>query len=106
MFAKNKKEADKEILSSYDQHLDEYVYAKIWSTLSEVERKIVMSFQTNSSLSVSTILERTGMKKEYFSRYRDRLIKKGILISPTRGKLMFNLPRFKEFIDAETAYDY
>ncbi|MDD5885879.1 MAG: ATP-binding protein [Erysipelotrichaceae bacterium] len=106
MFAKNKKEADKEILSSYDQHLDEYVYAKIWSTLSEVERKIVMSFQTNSSLSVSAILERTGTKKEYFSRYRDRLIKKGILISPTRGKLMFNLPRFKEFIDAETAYDY
>lgn len=46
------------------------------------------------------------MKKEYFSRYRDRLIKKGILVSPTRGKLMFNLPRFKEFIDAETAYDF
>jgi len=64
-----------------------------------------MSFQTNSSVPVSIILERTGMKKEYFSRYRDRLIKKGILLSPMRGKLTFNLPRFKEFIDVETAYE-
>lgn len=106
MFAKNKKEIDKEVLSSYDQYLEDYSYAKIWFALSEVERKIVMSFQTNSSIPVSTILERAGMKKEYFSRYRDRLIKKGILVSPMRGKLMFNLPRFKEFIDVETAYDF
>ena len=105
MFDKSKKEADKEILSLYDRYLAEYAYTKIWSTLSEVERKIVMSFQTNSSVPVATILERTGMKKEYFSRYRDRLIKKGILLSQMRGKLTFNLPRFKEFIDVETAYE-
>lgn len=106
MSKKGGKKIDKEILSAYDGYLEEYSYTKIWSTLSEVERKIVMSFQTNSSIPVSAILGRTGMKKEYFSRYRDRLIKKGILVSPTREKLMFNLPRFKEFIDAETAYDF
>ncbi|HBN00631.1 MAG TPA: Archaeal ATPase [Firmicutes bacterium] len=106
MFNKNKKEADKEVLSSYDQYLEEFAYAKIWSTLSEVERKIVISLQTNTSIGVSTILERTNMKKEYFSRYRDRLIKKCIFLSPARGKLMFALPRFKEFIDVETAYDF
>ena len=106
MFDKSKKTADKEILSSYDRYLEEYSYAKIWSTLSDVERKIAMSFQTNSPVTVSTILEKTNMTKGYFSVYRDRLIKKGILISPNRGKLMFNLPRFKEFIDVETAYDF
>ena len=105
MFEENKKEVDKEIQSLYDGYLAEYAYAKIWSTLSDVEKKIVVSFQTNSAVLVSAILEKTGMKKEYFSRYRDRLIKKGILLSPARGKLIFNLPRFKEFVDVETSYE-
>lgn len=105
MFEENKKEVGKNLQSLYDGYLAEYAYAKIWSTLSDVEKKIVTSFQTNSTISVSTILEKTGMKKEYFSRYRDRLIKKGILLSPARGKLIFNLPRFKEFVDVETSYE-
>ncbi len=46
------------------------------------------------------------MKKEYFSRYRERLIKKGILYSPAHGKLIFALPRFKEFIEVETMLDF
>ncbi len=105
MFDRKKKVMDKELLSLYDRYLAEYAYTKIWSTLSEIEKKVVLSFQTNAIISVSIILERTGMKKEYFSRYRDRLIKKGILFSPSRGKLIFSLPRFKEFVDIETAYE-
>ena len=104
MFEQGKKEADQEALSSFDRYLDEYAYSKIWSTLSKVERSIVSSFPSNSPVDVASILEKTKRSKEYLSRYRDRLIKKGILVSPERGKLSFALPRFKEFIESRLAY--
>lgn len=105
MFEQKKKDIDRALLTNFDECLEEYAYDKIWSTLSEVERKIVKSFQSNSTVNVSDILERCAMKKEYFSRYRDRLIKKGIVTSPSRGKLLFALPRYKEFIDVKTAFE-
>ncbi len=106
MFEKKAKNISDDILLSFDQLLEEYVYNKIWSTLSEVEKSIVKVFNTNGTVDVSKILEATNMKKEYFSRYRERLLKKGILICPNRGKLIFALPRFKEFIDVATSFDF
>lgn len=38
MFEENKKEVDKDLQSLYDSYLAEYAYAKIWSTLSDVEK--------------------------------------------------------------------
>lgn len=99
-----KKEIDEEILSSFDKFLDEYVYSKIWPTLSKVEKGVVSAFDSNLSVGVSSILIKTGLSKEYFSRYRDRLIKKGIAYSPDRGKFSFSLPRFREFIQNQLAY--
>lgn len=106
MFEKEAKDLSDDILLSFDQLLEEYVYNKIWSTLSEVEKSIVKVFNTNGIVDVATILEKTNMKKEYFSRYRERLLRKGILICPNRGKLIFALPRFKEFIDVATSFDF
>ena len=104
MFDQGKKQIDKKILSTFDQYLDEYAYSKIWSTLSNIERKIVELFDSDNSINVSTLLEKGEMTKEYFSRYRDRLIKKGVLASLERGKISFALPRFKEFIENKLAY--
>ncbi len=104
MFEQKKKELDEELLSTFDEGLDEYAYSKIWSALSEVERKIAVSLDSNSPVKVSLILEKAKMSKGYFSRYRDRLIKKGVLMCPERGKLSFALPRFKEFIQNKLAY--
>ena len=104
MFEQSKKSVDAKLLSSYDQYLEEFAYSKIWSTLSQMEKKIVSLFESNSSVAVSSILEKGNMNKEYFSRYRDRLIKKGIVTSPERGRLSFSLPRFKEFIENVLTY--
>ena len=104
MFEQKKKKVDEELLASFDESLDEYAYSKIWSALSEVEKKIVVSIDSNSPVMVSLILERTKMSKGYFCRYRDRLIKKGVLMCHERGKLSFALPRFKEFVQNKLAY--
>ena len=41
------------------------------------------------------------MKKNVFSVYRDRLIKRGIIESPEYGKLLLKLPRFYEFLERQ-----
>lgn len=105
LFEKKEDEDEKSLLRQYDQYLAEYVYRKVWSSLSPTEQKLLRSFRTNGSINVKDILERNDITKEYFSRYRDRLLKNGVLISPARGTLAFALPRFKEFIDANSYED-
>lgn len=93
-------EEPEKIFPDYDQRLSEYVYQKIWSELSVNDRKVAASM-TNTR-KVSEIMEEAGMDKSTFSRYRMRLIKKGIAYSPARGELRFLLPRFSEFIRYST----
>ena len=98
MFGQGKKKIDKEILNKFDQYLDEFAYSKIWSSLTKVEQNILSSIKTNNAVPVAHILKDLNMTKEYFSQYRDRLIKKGLLDSSKRGYLTLALPRFSNFI--------
>ena len=93
-------ESEKTILAKYDQYLEELVYRKVWTGLSAVEKQILSLFDDDATISVKAILDNLGMRKEYFSKYRERLIKKGIIISPSRGKLALALPRFRRFMDS------
>lgn len=102
LFERKESDSENSLMSLYDQYLAEYVYRKVWSSLSPVEQRILTNFRTNGPLTVKEIIERNSMTKGYFSKYRERLMKNGILVSPSRGILSFALPRFKEFIDANT----
>lgn len=99
LFESGNKKIDYKLLIQFDQYLSEFVYTKVWSSLSPVEQNIAKTFKTNEEIGVNEVLSRNEMTKEYFSQYRDRLLKKGILTAPSRGRLCFALPRFKEFID-------
>ena len=105
LFEDKSKTLDKKVLNALDQYLAEYVYQKIWDSLTNIEKKIVSNFDSNSSKPIKEILDNNSMSKQYFSRYRDRLLKKGIFVSPSRGRLSFALPRFKEFIDNNKIYE-
>ena len=106
MFESKSKSINRKLLALFDQYLDEYAYSKIWVSLSDVERRILSSFGGDSPVQTAKILEANKMTKGYFSRYRDRLIKKGLLIAEARGKLMFALPRFNAFIEHKNIFDY
>ncbi len=80
------------------QYLDEYVYDKMWSELSEKESLILSEISDNEPADVSKIKEHLNMKPNEFSVYRDRLIKKGILCSKTRGKIEFALPFWNDYV--------
>lgn len=86
-----------EILSKLDDMLDDFVYKKIWSTLSEHDKKILSVFD-ESSVKIKTICDKTGIPSTSFSRYRERLINRGLLISSQHGYLSLALPRFSNII--------
>lgn len=87
-----------EIIPEYDQYLEEYVYSKIWSELSDKDKKILFIMSKGRETRVKKIREDTGMKSELFSVYRDRLKRKGVLDTRVYGEVSFALPRFEEFV--------
>lgn len=87
-----------EILPEYDQYLEEYVYAKIWSELSELDRKILIQMSLTGETKVKKIRNSLDMKSELFSVYRERLKRKGVWNTETYGEVSFALPRFAEFV--------
>lgn len=86
-----------QILPEYDQYLDEYVYSKIWSELSDLDKKIVTEMSLSGETQVKALRERLDMKSELFSVYRERLKRKGVIVSKEYGKVTLALPRFDEF---------
>ena len=87
-----------DILLKFDDMLDDYVYKKIWSSLSATEQKI-MGVIGNNSVKVKEICDKLGMQSSTFSRYRERLINKGLIVSDKHGYVSILLPRFSTITD-------
>lgn len=87
-----------EILPEYSQYLEEYVYEKLWSELSSNDRKVLIAMVEAEDQKVSSIRAKAGKNSSSFGVYRDRLIKKGIIVAFEYGHLDFALPRFREFV--------
>ena len=98
MVENNKTKIDDSIIKDYDSILREYVYEKVYSDLPIVEKKIVNSLASQEQGKISEVMNELNMNRENISQYRDRLLKKGILVSNGWGLLDFALPRFKEFV--------
>ena len=87
-----------EVIDRFRSYLEEYVYDKIWSEMSALDRKVLYATARNSTGSVSEIRDELGMEKNEFSPYRDRLIKRGVITGEERGYVKFALPLFEEFV--------
>lgn len=86
------------VLPEFDTYLEDYVYEKIWSEMSDLDKKIAMAIG-KSSTKVADIREHIGIDSNKFNVYRKRLLKKGIIRSASYGHLEFVLPRFQEFVN-------
>ena len=87
----------KELLPEYDTYLEDYVYEKIWSELSEKDKSVLRAMSGEQSSRVENIREKLNMTSNNFTVYRNRLLKKGLVVVPGYGQLGFALPRFREF---------
>lgn len=61
-------------------------------------KKIVTEMSLSGETQVKALRERLDMKSELFSVYRERLKRKGVIISKEYGKVTLALPRFDEFV--------
>lgn len=96
---------DDKILTRYDEYLKIFVYDKIWSELSNIDRKILIELCNNRAGDVETIYKTLEMKKTTFSSYRDKLIKNGVIHSIGWGFVDFTLPRFREYINIKKQFE-
>lgn len=94
----NNKGNYKAILPEYRQYLEEYVYEKIWSELSEGDKKLAVAIAKCSTSKVKDIREILDIDTNKFNPYRKRLLKKGIIDGSSYGEVKFTLPCFERFV--------
>jgi len=100
LFYENKKEKlDDDLISQFDNYMAEYVYDKLYSELSSREQEILKSFGSNEAIRIKDLCDKSNFDIKYISVYRDRLIKKGVIFSPSYGNLEFTLPRFWNYLN-------
>ena len=75
-----------------------YLYEKIWQELSAIEKDILIAMTQIKSKKVKDIREVLNSKSNDFSVYRTRLIRKGVVYSPSYGELDFTLPLFDKVV--------
>jgi hypothetical protein len=85
------------LLARLDAMLEDFAYRKIWDTMSEKERGIVLCVEGGRT-KVGDIREALSMTSGTFSKYRDKLIKSGILSAEDHGYVSLTLPRFYEVV--------
>lgn len=93
-----------DLLGAYDRYLDEYVYEKIWSETSELDKKVLIAIATCDDKRVKAIRNELNMTSELFSVYRERLKRKGVINTKEYGKIRFFLPRFSTFVTENGKY--
>lgn len=84
------------VITKLDILLDEYVYQKIWSGLSEQDKLVIANIPGEKKIKVSELCSKTGMTTQTFSKYRERLINKGLIRVAGHGYVELALPRFGE----------
>lgn len=97
----SKRKIDQDFLDEFDYQLRINAYDKIWSSVSENEKRILRILCRGEEVAVSEIMAETGFNNKDFSSYRERLLQKGVAISRRRGFLSLALPRFDVFIEQQ-----
>jgi hypothetical protein len=94
-----------DIISELKHLLDDFAYRKIWESLSVNDKSIVQVIAENGRIEVKDVRENLKMSSSSFSKYRDRLINRGVIKSVERGKIELTLPFFGELIKSYAEWD-
>ena len=74
------------LLPKFDEELIIYAYEKIWSELSELDRKIVYVISTGV-YKTGEIREKLSISPQLLNTYRKRLMERGVVNGSVRGEL-------------------
>lgn len=105
LFKTKAKKIDDDLLSQFDSYLEEINYEKLWEDLSLMDKEFLYGFIAQKNNKAAVVIQNSKIAKTSYSRYRDRLIKKGIIRSDSYGYLSLTLPRLYEYIQRRKIYD-
>lgn len=96
------------LMPAYDQYLANYVYEKKWDESSGQDRVFLSALSRipDEHKKASDVMKEAGMNDKTYSVYRDRLIRKGIVMPVKYGVMKFALPRFSVFVQRKTEFDF
>ena len=80
------------------RHLEDYVYEKVWSGLSEGDKRVAYGIACSKNGKISEVREILGIETNEFNPYRKRLIRSGLINGDERGYVSFTLPMFEMFV--------
>ena len=96
-FKKSQTETLEDLIPDLKSELFAYSYEKIWEELTEADRYLIRLITEKDEYKREEVLELMGEKSGNYSMYRDRLLKRGILLS-RQSYIYFALPYFAEYI--------
>lgn len=96
---------DKKTLQEYMQILADFSYEKIWSELSDNDRKVCIAIAESSYCEYKEVKSILNWDNNQLNPYRKRLINKQIISDKKRGFMPFTLPLFREFINDQVEYE-
>lgn len=101
----NEDTINEKLLEKFDTSLKDYCYDKIYENIPENELKILKTIPKEGICSSRYIVDNSGLTIKSISVYKDRLIKRGILRNK-KGVFDIILPRFREFLDTKSEFDF
>ena len=88
-----------------ERRLGRLVLAPIWKNLSDTDRRFLLAMARDDGTSLlSDIADRLGVKANYTSVYRRRLIKAGMISPAGRGCVEFTHPAARQWLRSDPAY--
>lgn len=105
LYESDKKEVNDELLFKYDSYLRNNEYNVIWSDLTNMEKNVCIAIAKNEDGQAKDIAKSLNMTESNYQNYRSRLIEKNIIKRNGYGKLVFVLPRFKNFVQLIEYFD-
>ena len=91
------------ILQSYDKYLWNNGYSKFWQDSTGVEKEFLIALAKCDGQKDNIISQ--GFSSSNYSKYRQRLLEKGLVYMPRQKYLAFVLPRFKEYVLFMAAFE-
>ena len=85
--------SEEEILSRLDDMLDSFVYRKVWESLSDLDRRVMLAIP-EYPVKAADVCQSLSLTSSTFSTYRSRLLNRGLICSPRYGYVSLCLPRF------------
>ncbi len=86
------------IMEEFDQRISDAAYSKLWSELSDTDRRVMAGIAHADNHGVKTVREYLQMDANKFNQYRRRLSARGLIDISKYGHVDFALPRFGEFV--------